>query len=137
MNQPRVPPPLLLKVLREVARAARVRGKRQVSIAFVTPEQMRKFNWAYRHKNRVTDVLAFPFTGEPLAGEVLICLAQARKQAKEHGHGVQTEVVILLVHGLLHIFGYDHETTVDAKKMFPLQSNILHNLGIEWTPPTV
>ena len=69
---------------------------------------------------------------EPFIGEVLICYARARLQAREHGYATREEIMILLVHGTLHMLGYDHETPKDAKRMFPLQSRILKRLGIVW-----
>lgn len=82
-------------------------------------------NKAYRGKDKVTDVLSFQ------EGEILLCYAQAKRQAAELGHSVRDENIFLLVHGLLHVFGYDHEKPADARRMFPLQKRILDSLGID------
>ncbi len=127
----RLSPTLVSRVMRETARGMRRTRAARLSVAFVSPRDMRRLNRVYRKKDKVTDVLAFPLEGE-VAGEVLICFARAKTQAREHGHTPREEVITLLVHGTLHVFGYDHETPRDAKRMFPLQSRILKHLGIVW-----
>ncbi|MBI2551001.1 rRNA maturation RNase YbeY [Candidatus Uhrbacteria bacterium] len=124
------------------------RGVWLVSVAFVGPKQMQSINRHYRGKDRLTDVLSFPLQNPPakggrggaaewgqggrgVVGEVLISYDQARRQALERGHATRDEVVFLLVHGLLHLFGFDHERPVDAKQMFPLQERILKSLSID------
>ncbi|KKR84905.1 MAG: putative rRNA maturation factor [Candidatus Uhrbacteria bacterium GW2011_GWF2_41_16] len=111
------------------------KGNKFVSVAFVSPKEIRRLNRDYRGKDVVTDVLSFPLHTDVLAGEVLICFEQARLQAQEQGHGIRKEIGILFVHGLLHIFGFDHETKQDRKKMFLLQTKILAQVGISWKDP--
>ncbi len=103
----------------------------RVSVAFVSEAEIRRLNKAYRRRNAVTDVLSFGDGEAGQLGEVLICFAQARRQARALGHPVRQEALFLLVHGLLHLFGYDHERPIDAHRMFPLQSRILDSLGID------
>jgi len=112
-------------------------GDVMVSVAFVDDDQIRKLNKEYRDKDKVTDVLSFPYpegevtqSGE-VAGEVLVCYAQAKRQAEEVGHSVRDEIIFLLVHGILHVFGYDHLEESDRVVMFNLQEKILERLGIE------
>ncbi len=81
---------------------------------------MRRVNRLYRKKDKVTDVLSFEL---PL-GDVLICYPQAKRQAAERGHTVTQEVVDLIIHGVLHALGYDHEKLKDARLMLPLQQKI-------------
>lgn len=115
-------------VLKKIAGAVKANG--HLSVAFVTGPTMRRLNMSYRGKDKVTDVLAFPYDEKPLPderpliGEVLICYPEAKRQAKEHGRTVRQEVGDLLIHGILHVLGYDHERPVDARKMFPLQEKI-------------
>ena len=104
----------------------------EISIAFVNDCEIKKLNKQYRGKNKVTDVLSFiyqiPDTKYkiPLNGEIIICYPQAVRQAKEGGHSVEEEIKLLLVHGLLHLCGYDHEKSLkEAKKMENLQSQIV------------
>lgn len=121
------------KILRQAALGLKKSGA--VSVAFVSPAVIRRLNREYRGKDKVTDVLSFPFSGKETVGEVLICLAQAKKQAREFGHSVEDEVAILLTHGLLHLFGHDHLKKKEAKKMFTSQKKILKKLKIDWQIP--
>ncbi len=118
-----------------VARALRLKQDARVSVAFVGERDIRRLNAQYRGKDCVTDVLSFPLEGEdaeeePVLGEILLCYPQARRQAEERGHSARQETMFLLVHGLLHLFGFDHETPKDAARMFPLQTRILEGLGV-------
>ena len=90
----------------------------EISIAFVTDEAMIGLNRKFRKKARTTDVLTFPAddsyndptqTGRPL-GDIVISVDQARRQAAEEKHSTATEVRYLILHGILHALGYDHET---------------------------
>ncbi|RJQ35188.1 rRNA maturation RNase YbeY [Candidatus Parcubacteria bacterium] len=83
--------------------------KKQVSIALVSPEEIRELNRVYRNKNKVTDVLSFELDSQEILGEVIICLEQAKKQAEEKQKSIKSELQLLLVHGILHLLGYDHE----------------------------
>jgi len=89
-----------------------------VSVAFVDDDAMKNLNRKFRHKNRTTDVLTFPAddsyadpqrSGKPL-GDIVISIDQARRQAAGERHSLGTEVRYLLLHGVLHALGYDHET---------------------------
>jgi len=71
--------------------------------------ELRKMNAAYRGKDYATDVLSFPGVGDYL-GDIAISLARARAQAKSFGHSVEDELRILMLHGLLHLRGMDHES---------------------------
>ena len=82
----------------------------------------------YRTKDAITDVLSFPSGDAPIFGElgdVLICFPQAERQAQGD---VQLELMDLLVHGILHVLGYDHEIPADAEVMFLLQDIIVHEV---------
>jgi len=97
---------------------------------------MRVLNRQYRQKDKPTDVLSFSRVefrppGVPLIdlGDVLICRSVAVRQAKENGLSLKEELVRLTVHGVLHLFGYDHErSSADEKKMFRLQDRIVYSL---------
>ncbi|MFH1252818.1 MAG: rRNA maturation RNase YbeY [Candidatus Uhrbacteria bacterium] len=122
------------QILSEVTKALKIKKKTAVSVAFITPDKIKKLNHDYRGKNKVTDVLSFNFDTDGLLGEILICLAQAKKQAKSFGYSLEDEVTILLVHGLLHLFGHDHLKTSEAQKMFTLKKKILKKLKVDWEP---
>lgn len=125
------------RALQAVAAGLRRKKDAEFSIAFVSEREMKKLNKEWRGKDAVTDVLSFGRAekaeraerGE--MGEILICYEQAKRQAKDMGHSVRDEVMFLLVHGALHLFGHDHERPAGAKRMFPLQSRILTKLGID------
>ena len=104
------------------AKGEKISGQVDVSIAFVGPGRMRKLNKAYRKKNRVTDVLAFPSAGisfqkfkiGPLEkrqglGEIIICLREVKKNARKFAVSSEKELARIIIHGLLHLLGYDHE----------------------------
>ncbi len=99
-----------------------------ISIAFVSSPAMRKANRLYRKQDRVTDVLSFSLSADH--GELLICYEVARKQASAMKHSVQDEVTFLLVHGILHLFGHDHERPRETKAMFSIQGKILEALHV-------
>ncbi len=97
----------------------------ELSVLLVSDRRMRALNRRYRNKDRATDVLAFPlregrfsrFRGA-LLGDVVISVQVAKRQAKECGHSLRDEIARLLVHGILHLLGYDHERNVhDAAVM--------------------
>lgn len=127
----RFPASRLMEIEKEVSRALKVTSKKQISAAFISEKEMIKLNWQFRGKKGVTDVLSFTLDQPDSFGEILLSYEQAARQAKEMKHSVRDEITFLLVHGLLHVFGHDHETEKDAKKMFPLQTKILETLGVD------
>ena len=97
----------------------------EVHLHVVSEEEIRRLNRMHRGKDKVTDVLSFPSGDLPIFGElgdVIICYAQAERQAEGD---IPLELTDLLVHGILHILGYDHEVPADAEVMFPLQDKIV------------
>ena len=104
----RVATPGLTAWLRRIA-PARARGT--VTIALVSDRDIRRLNRDFRGKDTPTDVLSFPGPGPRAAilGDIAIATGVARRQARELGHSVQTELRVLALHGLLHLLGYDHE----------------------------
>jgi probable rRNA maturation factor len=94
-----------------VAQAA-VRLKGQVTVLLTTDEAIRKLNRQFRGKNKATDVLSFPAEGlgaKGIAGDLAVSVTTALGQAAEQGHSLATEIKVLVLHGLLHLAGYDHE----------------------------
>lgn len=94
---------------------ARVGLRGQVSFLLTDDATLKKLNREYRGKNKSTDVLSFPALqiegiAQSSAGDLAISLDTAERQAAEHGHNLQTELKILLIHGLLHLAGFDHES---------------------------
>lgn len=108
----------------QVLRAARARGIAEVSIAFVSDAAMKRLNKQYRGKNQTTDVLTFP--GD--RPDIVISLDQARRQATDEKHSLATEVRYLILHGVLHALGYDHET--DDGEMNALEMRVRGRVGL-------
>ncbi len=97
-----------------------LKGK-TATIAFVSNRKMRRLNKTFRGKNSTTDVLSFPFEADEFErdkdnlGDVVISVEQAQKQASENNLDLKSEIKQLILHGILHLGGYDHET--DAGEM--------------------
>jgi len=130
--------PINEKPLRELGeRALRTIGSRKqaATIVFVSDAAIRKLNKQFRGKDQVTDVLSFPSEAEPFEaenqsqlGEVVISVQRAADQAKQNRLTFSNEVEQLILHGLLHLCGYDHET--DDGKMNRLEVKLRKKLGI-------
>lgn len=126
---------------REIKRMVRAVAKRigignaLISIAFVSSGEIKRLNRIYRNRNKPTDVLSFgfsPASGDEKrfknTGELIISRFEAKINAKKKGIAVSDEVRLLIVHGVLHLAGYDHETKKEEKQMFALQNMILKSL---------
>ncbi len=96
-------------------------GGRPFTCLFTGDKELRRLNKQFLGSNYATDVLSFP-TGEPIGplGDIAISLDRAKAQASEHGHRIEQEVRILMLHGVLHLAGFDHET--DDGKMRKIES---------------
>lgn len=133
----REPEPLDLDAFERIARFAlqleEVPDETELSIALVDTDEMTRLNEQYRGIEGPTDVLSFgcddpcPTPGdEPITlGDVVIAPAVAEKQAVELGHSVEHELDVLLVHGILHLLGYDHEADDDSGAMAAREAAIL------------
>ncbi len=130
-----VPRAFLTEWVRALDRAAakkiparRYRGKSFV-IAFVDEKEMRRLNSDFRGKDKTTDVLSFAGDDASALGELAICPQVISRQAREHGLLVREELGYMILHGFLHLLGFDHEKTAsDAKKMFALQDELFERL---------
>jgi len=106
----------LSSFLAEAQAAVRLKG--EVTVLLTTDTAIRKLNRQFRGKDKATDVLSFPADGigaEEIAGDLALSVPTALKQAIEQGHPLATEIKVLILHGLLHLAGYDHEA--DTGKM--------------------
>lgn len=89
---------------------------KSTTIAFVSDRKMRELNKQFRGKNSTTDVLSFPFEADEFEieadnlGDIVISIEQAQKQADENNLTLELEIKQLILHGILHLCGYDHET---------------------------
>jgi len=104
--------------------------KKDVSVVIVGDKKIQELNKLYRKKNKVTDVLSFgDWNDAKFLGEIFISLPQARCQAKEYGFTVKKEIARLLIHGVLHLVGYEHEKSLkEEKRMFKKQESILKKI---------
>lgn len=124
----------------------------QVSLTLCDNKEIREINREYRKIDRPTDVLSFPMieyrdgavfnndyneddidmdTGEIILGDIVISLERAYEQSVEYGHSFEREISFLMVHGMLHILGFDHESEDDREKMRKEEERILGKLGME------
>ncbi len=81
-----------------------------VTVVLVSDRKIRELNRTYRGRNRATDVLSFSYDDESYLGDIIISVETALRQAQEEGHSLERELSILVIHGFLHLLGYDHET---------------------------
>ncbi len=105
-----------------------------VSILLTTDAQIRELNRSFRGKNKPTDVLSFPAAehepahGKRLAGDLAVSVETAGRQAQEFGHSLRDEIKVLLLHGLLHLSGFDHER--DKGEMAGREQALREQLGL-------
>ncbi len=113
----------LAELTRRVARG------RAITCLITDDAEVRRLNRQFRGKDHATDVLSFPL-GEAngMAGDIAISLDRARAQAAEHGHSLDDELRILMLHGALHLAGMDHET--DSGEMARAESALAQEIGI-------
>jgi probable rRNA maturation factor len=112
-----------------LVKAAPASAKGDLSIAIVSDRRMRALNRQFRGKDAVTDVLSFPSGERSFLGDIVIAAGVAKRQAKDAGHSVQTEVKVLALHGLLHLLGYDHEA--DDGKMARVEARLRKKAGLK------
>ncbi|NQV00697.1 MAG: rRNA maturation RNase YbeY [Parcubacteria group bacterium] len=144
------------KATKVVLKMINIEERTEISLAIVGDGRMRKLNKMYRGRNRVTDVLAFEnksvitylakafprlkkgqdieFIEPPddirRLGEIIICYPRAKKQAKRLDHSLEKELTILLIHGILHLLGHEHENDgEEAEEMEKMEKKILTKLN--------
>ncbi len=103
----------------------------ELTVRFVGAAEGRQLNQAYRGKDYATNVLSFPYeSGSRLAGDLVLCLPVVEREAEEQGKPPEAHFAHLIVHGMLHLQGYDHETGADdAERMEAVEREILEALG--------
>ncbi|HWQ77639.1 MAG TPA: rRNA maturation RNase YbeY [Anaerovoracaceae bacterium] len=112
----------------------------EISVTFVSTEEIHELNNVYRGKDCVTDVLSFPqyesteeldnIEGILCLGDVVICPEQALIQADEFGHSGERELVYLFVHSVFHLLGYDHAEEDDKNEMRAQEEKIMSQIGL-------
>ncbi len=127
------------KALRTAIKYENVCFPCEISVTYTDSVNIHRLNKEYRGVDRPTDVLSFPLLdvlpersdATVALGDIVISTEQAKKQAEEYGHSLKREVCFLAVHSVLHLLGYDHETSEeDEKVMFSKQREILEIAGI-------
>ena len=127
----RTPRTLARKTLAQFAAQLReqVAGGREFHCLLTDDKELRRLNREFLGHDYATDVLSFPSAkNEPGLGEMAISIDRAREQSAQLGHGIETEIEILMLHGLLHLAGMDHES--DGGKMRRLETNWRKKLGL-------
>jgi probable rRNA maturation factor len=112
----------------------------ELSVLFVSADHMRRLNSHFAGENYATDVLAFPMMeddddeGPAILGDVVVCPSVAQENAAKIGHALDEELAVLVVHGTLHLMGYDHQGTEDKAEMEQRQSEILGSFDASGVP---
>ena len=112
----------------------------EISLTFVSKEEIRELNNQYRGIDNHTDVLSFPLIEdfdfidedeEYMLGDVVICLEKAREQAEEYGHSERREIVYLFVHSVCHLLGFDHMEEDEKKEMRQREEEVMTLLDLD------
>lgn len=133
-------------IIKEVLKQENCTDNYEVSISLVNNEEIKNLNREYRNMDSSTDVLSFPmidfknpkedcwkwesFDEDLLLGDIVISIEKAKEQSQEFGHSFERELAFLLVHGMLHLLGYDHEDKNQETIMFQKQEEIFDKLHI-------
>lgn len=103
----------------------------QATLRFVDAKEGRALNRDFRGKDYATNVLTFVYETQPVLGDLVICAAVVRREAREQGKPLKAHLAHMVVHGMLHLQGYDHETgAADAARMEARERAILARFGI-------
>jgi len=109
-------------------------GDFEISVSFVTNEEIKKLNKEYRNVDNETDVLSFPmneeFDGVNILGDIVISTQKIIEQADDFGHSPEREMIYLTVHSMLHLLGYDHMENDEKSAMRAKEKEIMKNLKI-------
>lgn len=139
---------VVLAALKEV----RFPCEAEVSLLLVSTKEIQEINHEYREVDHPTDVLSFPMiayhkpgdfsvlkedknhfnpeTGEAILGDIVLCVPIIKEQAKAYGHSEMREYAFLILHSMLHLFGYDHMTEEESEVMEKKQTKLLDKLNI-------
>ena len=136
---------LVRRCCNAVLRMENFQGPAEISVTFVNNEQIHELNRQYRDKDMPTDVLSFPMgengeydinhdTGAKILGDIVISMEKAVEQAQRYGHSLEREVGYLTAHSMLHLLGYDHETSgLDRVRMREKEEQVMSQLGLPST----
>jgi probable rRNA maturation factor len=112
----------------------RVHPDAEISVRLCDDDEIRALNLAWRGKDKATNVLSFPApagNNGPMLGDIVVAFEYVSEEAREAGRSLRNHLAHMLVHGLLHLLGFDHETEAEAEDMEDVERRILATLGIE------
>jgi len=122
------------KAIEEVIKAEELEGDFEVSVSFVTNEEIKELNKEFRNVDSETDVLSFPmddeFEGVVLLGDIVLSTQRIIEQANDFGHSLEREMAYLTVHSMLHLLGYDHMNDDEKSEMRSREKEIMKKLQI-------
>jgi probable rRNA maturation factor len=123
--------PQVERIVRQAARAAVGRRRSTLAVALADDKAVRKLNAAHRGKDKPTNVLSYPSAERGFLGDVVLARQTVQREARSQRKRLADHVTHLVVHGTLHLLGYDHETGEgDAERMEALERRILSRLGV-------
>lgn len=131
----KLPHKMLLRWIKGCEKSLKARDRRRLEdkellIVFVSKSQIKKLNAEFRGKDYATDILSFESIEEDSLGELVLSPEVVREQSKRTGLTYHQELCYMILHGILHLLGYDHETTKkEAKVMFDLQNRVFDLLA--------
>ena len=109
----------------------RLASAQELTVVFAGAMVSRKLNFKYRSRDYATDVLSFASSEESSLGDLVFCVPVLQRQARDHQLTMQSEFIYLLIHGILHLLGYDHEKNdSQAQAMYSLQDRIFARLHV-------
>lgn len=113
------------KILLDLPAKEQLRIKnKNINLVFLNSSKIKEINSKFRNKNKETDILSFESTEPNVLGELVFCPPVIKKNAKQNKWALKYEYLYMLIHGVLHLLGYDHETEKDSLDMFKLQDKI-------------
>ncbi|WP_017380137.1 rRNA maturation RNase YbeY [Paenisporosarcina sp. TG-14] len=134
---------LIEKMLHHAAEVEGIEAGSELSVTFITNDEIQQINHEYRGKNVSTDVISFAMEelgegemaieveGAPrMLGDIIISVERAKEQAADYGHSEERELGFLAIHGFLHLLGYDHIDVADEQEMTEKQEAILQSFGL-------
>ena len=122
------PSTILLKRWAKAVLEKKYQRPTELTIRIVSKNEMAKLNYTYRQKEGPTNVLSFPLE-KPLLGDIIICASVVKREAKEQHKSPKAHFAHMVVHGVLHLLGYDHIQDKEAKAMEKLEIHLLRSLG--------
>lgn len=139
--QAELKPEILTKAVQKVLEQQNVPEDAELTVVIDNDDAVQALNRDFRGVDAPTDVLSFPAdeidpeNGSPYLGDIIISYPQAARQAAAGDHAIQSELQLLVVHGVLHLLGHDHAEPEEKERMWSAQSDILSRLGSPLTSP--